>query len=291
MQITLLHNADRILNYLFGFCLVLLFVLEANYEDHMRMLIALGLSLLAAILAFLLNWLTLDGMRASVLFGTAVLGTGGWMPALAVVLFFFSSSLLSRRRGDEGDIPEVLISSRTKFRRDGWQVWANGFWIVLMLIFFFLIDKELLLIAAYAAVAAATSDTWATEIGCRNPGKTVLITSFKKTTPGTDGGISIKGSLAGIAGAVFIAVALYFFSPRINEVYAAIIAISGFSGCIVDSILGAKYQHTEMNGIKEEDSLEPLSSEYKNCIINWAATGTGAIAAMILTQIMMYEMV
>ena len=168
MQVKLLRNADRILNYLFGFCLVLIFVLEANSDDHIRMLLALGLSLIIAIISFILNWLTLDGMRSAVLFGTVVLGTGGWMPALAVLLFFLSSSFISRRRGDQNEIAEAFLSSRTKFRRNGWQVWANGFWVVTMLILFFLFDAEFLLIAAYGAVAAATSDTWATEIGCRN---------------------------------------------------------------------------------------------------------------------------
>ena len=288
MQVKLLRNADRILNYLFGFCLVLIFVLEAHSDDHIRMLIALGLSLVVAIISFILNWLTLDGMRSAVLFGTAVLGTGGWMPALAVFLFFMSSSFISRRRGDQNEIAEALLSSRTKFRRDGWQVWANGFWIVTMLILFFLFETEFLLIAAYGAVAAATSDTWATEIGCRKPGKTVLITSFKKTEPGTDGGISLKGSFAAIAGALFIAGAMYLASPRIDEIFALTVLVSGLAGCIVDSFLGAVYQTG--TGSKGENG-ETVADNYLNSIINWVATGSAALLAIIITQLITYEMV
>jgi len=288
MQVKLLRNADRILNYLFGFCLVLIFVLEANSDDHIRMLLALGLSLIIAIISFILNWLTLDGMRSAVLFGTAVLGMGGWMPALAVLLFFLSSSFISRRRGDQNEIAEAFISSRTKFRRDGWQVWANGFWVVAMLILFFLFDAEFLLIAAYGAVAAATSDTWATEIGCRKPGKTVLITSFKKTEPGTDGGISLKGSAAAVAGALFIAGSLYLVSSGVNELFAITIAVSGLAGCIVDSYLGAIYQSGTGS---EKENNEEVTDDYLNSIINWVATGSAALLAIIITQLITYEMV
>jgi len=288
MQVKLLRNADRILNYLFGFCLVLIFVLEANSDDHIRMLLALGLSLIIAIISFILNWLTLDGMRSAVLFGTAVLGTGGWMPALAVLLFFLSSSFISRRRGDQNEIAEAFLSSRTKFRRNGWQVWANGFWVVAMLILFFLFDAEFLLIAAYGAVAAATSDTWATEIGCRKPGKTVLITSFKKTEPGTDGGISMKGSAAAVAGALFIAGSLYLVSSGVNELFAITIAISGLAGCIVDSYLGAIYQSGSGS---EKENNEEVTDDYLNSIINWVATGSAALLAIIITQLITYEMV
>jgi uncharacterized protein (TIGR00297 family) len=288
MQVKLLRNADRILNYLFGFCLVLIFVLEANSDDHIRMLLALGLSLIIAIISFILNWLTLDGMRSAVLFGTAVLGSGGWMPALAVLLFFLSSSFISRRRGDQNEIAEAFLSSRTKFRRNGWQVWANGFWVVAMLILFFLFDAEFLLIAAYGAVAAATSDTWATEIGCRKPGKTVLITSFKKTEPGTDGGISMKGSAAAVAGALFIAGSLYLVSSGVNELFAITIAISGLAGCIVDSYLGAIYQSGSGS---EKENNEEVTDDYLNSIINWVATGSAALLAIIITQLITYEMV
>lgn len=288
MQVKLLRNADRILNYLFGFCLILIFVLEAHSDDHIRMLLALGLSLIVAIISFILNWLTLDGMRSAVLFGTAVLGTGGWMPALAVLLFFLSSSFISRRRGDQNEIAEALLSSRTKFRRNGWQVWANGFWVVTMLILFFLFDREFLLIAAYGAVAAATSDTWATEIGCRKPGKTVLITSFKKTEPGRDGGISLKGSAAAIAGALFIAGSMYLASPRVDELFAVTIAGSGLAGCIADSYLGAIYQ-TGLDSEQEND--EVVTDDYLNSIINWVATGSAALIAIIITQLITYEMV
>jgi len=284
MQIKLLRNADRILNYLFGFCLVLLFVLDANSDEHIRMLIALGLSLIIAIVSFILNWLTLDGMRSAVLFGTAVLGVGGWMPALAVLLFFLSSSVISRQRGDQTEISEALLSSRTKFRRNGWQVWASGFWVVFMLILFFLFHNIFLVIAAYGAVAAATSDTWATEIGCRNPGKTVLITTFEKTAPGTDGGISLKGSLAAITGSLFIAGAMYLVSPQVDKVLALVIVISGLAGCVVDSYLGAIYQ-SDTNSNSNDENGEVFSDDYLNSIINWVATGSGALISMIITEV------
>ncbi len=289
MQTTLLRNADRILNYILGFILVLIFLLEARADDHIRMMLGLGLSLIIGILAFLLNWLSLDGMRAAVLFGTAVLGTGGWLPASAVLVFFISSSILSKRTPGENEVAEAFLASRTKARRDGWQVWANGFWVVFFLIAWFIFEESAHLIAAYAAISVAVSDTWATEVGCRNPGKTVLITSLKKVEPGTDGGISFKGMVAALAGALLIPLLLFPVSNRVDLTVALVIAISGFAGSLLDSLLGAKFQYQ----IKDEKSSENnvLSDENMNSIINWAATGFGAVLAIILTQFLIYEVV
>lgn len=289
MQTTLLRNADSILNYIFGFILVLIFLLGANADDHVRMILGLGLSLVAGILAFLFNWLSLNGLRAAVVLGTAVLGAGGWIPAYAVLLFFLSSSIFSKRSGDENEVAEAFISSRTMARRDGWQVWANGFWAVIFLIAWFIFDEPVNLIAAYSAIAVAVSDTWATEIGCRNPGKTVLITSFKNVQPGSDGGISFKGMAAAVAGAIFIPLALYPVSGQVDLTAAILIAICGFSGSLLDSFLGAKLQYQNKN--EESPENDVLSNDNLNSIINWSATGFGAVLAIILTQFLIYEVV
>ena len=68
-----------------------------------------------------------------------------------------------------------------------------------------LVDLELLEIAAYSSIAFATSDTWASEIGGnRIKGKTWSFDGFKQVPPGTDGAISVAGTLAAVAGALSI---------------------------------------------------------------------------------------
>lgn len=89
------------------------------------------------------------------------------------------------------------------------------------------------------SIATATADTMASEVGVVTTPR--LITNLqKKVPPGTDGGISILGTAAGILGAGVIGVSAYMLGIYPDLVKSMEIAIiSGTVGCFVDSILGA----------------------------------------------------
>ncbi|MDX1612553.1 MAG: DUF92 domain-containing protein, partial [Candidatus Thermoplasmatota archaeon] len=101
------------------------------------------------------------------------------------------------------------------------------------------------------AVAAAAADTFASEFGGLSK-KVVLITSFQRVPPGTDGGISWTGQVAAFAGAMIIsALGIVLlgslpFTASIEPTPAAFTAgnlvastVAGFLGCQADSFLGA----------------------------------------------------
>ncbi len=70
--------------------------------------------------------------------------------------------------------------------------------------------------AAFAgALAAATADTWATEIGRYSRKPPRLITTGKPVAAGTDGGMTLVGTVGGIAGAAFMAALAFLFEPRV----------------------------------------------------------------------------
>jgi uncharacterized protein (TIGR00297 family) len=116
------------------------------------------------------------------------------------------------------------------------------------------------------SIATATADTLASEVGVVKQPR--LITTFKKVPPGTDGGISIVGTAAGIIGAGIIGVAAYIlgiFPDPYTTLKISIIA--GTVGCFVDSILGAVLERRNY-----------ISNEYVNLI----ATITGAALGIIM---------
>ncbi len=88
------------------------------------------------------------------------------------------------------------------------------------------------------SIATATADTMASEVGVVTTPR--LITNFKKVPPGTDGGISVVGTLAGILGAGLIGIAAYMLGvyPDLTKTLA-IALVAGTAGCFVDSLLGA----------------------------------------------------
>lgn len=114
------------------------------------------------------------------------------------------------------------------------------------------------------SIATATADTMASEVGVVTAPR--LITNLKKVPPGTDGGISILGTAAGILGAGVIGVSAYMLGIYPDLVKAMEIAIiSGTVGCFVDSVLGAVLE-----------SKEYLTNEHVNLI----ATVCGAFVGI-----------
>ena len=87
--------------------------------------------------------------------------------------------------------------------------------------------------------AVISSDTFASEIGVLDQ-KVYMITNFSRTTPGVNGGISITGEIAAIAGSGIIAIAYMILSLNFLSIYDFVfITALGFLGCQVDSVLGA----------------------------------------------------
>ncbi len=115
-------------------------------------------------------------------------------------------------------------------------------------------------------IATATADTMASEVGVVTTPR--LITNFKRVPPGTDGGISVVGTIAGILGAGLIGLAAYMLGVYPDLAKTLTIAlVAGSVGCFVDSILGAML---EIKGY--------LNNEH----VNLLATLTGALLGNVM---------
>ena len=111
-------------------------------------------------------------------------------------------------------------------------------------------------VLALAALAEAAADTGSSEIGMAFPGKTFLVTTFKPVPAGTDGGISLFGTIAACLGAATVAAAA-MLSGLVTPPQAAIIVLAGFLGTMVDSLLGALF---ERRGWLDNDLVNLLST-------------------------------
>jgi uncharacterized protein (TIGR00297 family) len=80
-------------------------------------------------------------------------------------------------------------------------------------------------------------DTVGTEVGQAVRTPTVLLPDLRRVPPGTDGAVSIAGTLAGLAAAGFlaaVAVDLHVSTPR----GALVILLAATFGTVVESLLG-----------------------------------------------------
>ena len=102
-----------------------------------------------------------------------------------------------------------------------------------------LIPSEAFAAAFVASLGAAFADTAESEIGQLARRTPRLITSLRKVPPGTDGAVSVPGTLAGLAAAGLTAL-LGLVLGLVTEAGAALlVAGAAFLGTVVDSLLGA----------------------------------------------------
>ena len=170
-----------------------------------------------------MTWLTPGGVAAAALVGGAVAWGLGWGALVPLFAFLLTGSLLSKRAG-------VVAAPR-----NARQVVANGGVAAIAAI-------AHLWPAAAGAIAAAAADTWATEIGSRSRRPARLITTGEPVPHGTSGGITALGTAGGAVGAVTIALLCAYAAPELRWRGCLLVVISGVTGMIADSMLGATLQ-------------------------------------------------
>lgn len=185
------------------------------------------------------------------------LGLGGFVTLVSV----FATTLIVTRIGYQRKQQLGLAEERSG-RRAG-QVFANLAAAALFAVL--AIWRDWFTAAAVAALAEAASDTAQSEIGEVASRRAWLITRLREVAPGTDGGITVPGTLAGV-----LAVLLVVFCARAIAVIAPgqwwIPAAGGFGGTIVDSLLGATVERRRW-----------LNNDWVN-LLSTAAAGVIAIA-------------
>ena len=94
-----------------------------------------------------------------------------------------------------------------------------------------------------ASFAAKLADTFGSEIGKRFGKDTYLITSLKKVDRGTEGGISLEGTLASVLGSIFMTYIMLGLSIISTKYHFIVVVVSGFLATLSESIIGAKFQN------------------------------------------------
>lgn len=186
-------------------------------------------------------------VTASLMGIMVVLSTGPiWL--LPLLLFFASSSLIGKvlpSKSAAGD-------AKQKQPRDATQVLANGAVYAAIAIFLYQDwDNGLLYLMRVpweyyllVAVAVATADTWSSEIGQYFRRPTWDLVKWRRVPAGLSGGVSWPGTLAGLAGASFIALTCCWLLPSNSGKNILMVVSLGFGGMLIDSILGSLLQAT-----------------------------------------------
>ncbi len=264
-----------------------------------QLLLGLLLSGVASYLAVRAESLSRSGALASTVLGTLVFGLGGWQWALLLLVFFVTSSSLSK----------AFTAYKTRFgedyakggRRDAGQVIANAAVAAVFVVLHVLLGPASWMWCGFAAaLAAANADTWATELGVLSDARPRLIINPRRSVePGTSGAVSVAGTLAALGGSALIAAGARMLQPSTSWVAISMIGLGGLMGSLVDSLLGATVQAIYFCPVDQhETEKHPLhgcgSPTHRirgwkwlnNDWINGACTGTGAVVTLGLSLLL-----
>ncbi|MCI4335465.1 MAG: DUF92 domain-containing protein [Thermoplasmata archaeon] len=186
------------------------------------------------------------GVVATV-FGIVIVVAGGF-PYLALLVLFVAASVLAtryafdekkRRKLQEGTAGERGVSNVVAH-----IVLPTALVLGTTLLYGTGASPAVLPLLFTAALSFGAADTFASEFGVLS-GEAYSILSMRRVEPGTNGGVSVLGTLWAFTGAATTAVlgwALFwvFHTNQLAADFAVPAAlIAGFLGCQVDSLLGA----------------------------------------------------
>ncbi len=204
-----------------------------------EVVLAASVTLAFGAAAYHLEVMTLSGSAAGVLLSYVLMISGGaaWFLVLGafVVVGTFSTRYGSEKKQEMGyghddprSVANVASNGSVAFVLAvayafalGWTPGYAGF-----------------LEAAFAAsIATASADTASSEIGVVH-GEPRMLTDLEPVEPGVDGGVSAVGLTVALAASTAVAV-LAFLLGALDPMLAVAVAVAGFVGCNVDSLLGA----------------------------------------------------
>ena len=129
----------------------------------------------------------------------------------------------------------------------------------------FLFLPVILPVMALAALAEASADTVSSEFGQAFGGPPILLTTLKRVPPGTDGALTLLGTVAGTL-ASFLVAAVGAWALHLTHWNALVAFLAGTLGLFFDSLLGATIERRGWLG---------------NDLVNFASTLFSALAALL----------
>jgi uncharacterized protein (TIGR00297 family) len=215
-------------------------------------LIAVVINTILIAIAFALpkKLLTPAGYANAWLLGVIVWGALGWR-AYATTLFYFFIGSGVTKVGMAQKEAYGIAEARGGIRGPG-NVWGSALTAAVCALAVAVMPliypagselltrwQALLTLGFVASLSTKLSDTTATEIGKAYGQRTFLITTLQPVPRGTEGAVSLEGTLAGVMGSIALALVAWAVGLISSLSAVGICAIAAFGATTVESLIGA----------------------------------------------------
>lgn len=232
------------------------------WGEH-NLLLGLGVSVVVATPSLWLGFVSKRAFAAGIPVGTLIVGGTG-LRGFAVLLSFFLIGSLVSKFGYQKKLA-LGAAQDEGGRRGSKHALANcSTGVVLGLVA--LVNPGhagLLLLGMVASFATALGDTTSSELGSIYGKSPFLLTTFQRVPPGTEGAVSVEGTLIGVGFALLLS-AVGWLLGLIPLSAVPVSTAGAFVGMSFESYLGASTKHLD------------------NELLNFLNTVVGATAAILL---------
>jgi uncharacterized protein (TIGR00297 family) len=182
----------------------------------------------------------------------AGLGWQGWLLLLAFFVIGTACTKLGYKRK-----AAAKLAQEKGGRRSARHAIANGGVAALAGLFAVATPyPQVFALAAAGALATAAADTAGSEIGQLMGRRTFLVTTLRPVPRGTQGAISVEGTLAGIAASIVVAL-LGAWGGLYPWLGAIVVVVAAFLGSLLESVVGATI---ERRGLLDNEAVNFLNT-------------------------------
>ena len=211
-----------------------------------RFAVGLLINIVLGVLAWRAGAVRKSGLEVGILLGTCIFAAVGWQGFMILVTFFVLGSVLTRF--GYAQKKEMGAAEEEEGARGATHALANAGFATVFAIAYWITRVPLCLLAFVAAFATASMDTAGSELGPLLGRRTVSLKNLKPVPPGTPGGASLEGTIAGLIAAGFVAiVAAFLFLIPMSHV--GLVIAGALAGNLYEGVLGARrvMSHTWLN--------------------------------------------
>jgi uncharacterized protein (TIGR00297 family) len=210
-----------------------------------------------AVAAYAARGVSVSGAVAGWVLGTLLYGLGGWRGFL-MLLGFFAVATACTRIGHARKAA-LRIAQERGGRRGARHAVANaGAGVMFAFLAAATPYREPLTLALVAAFATALSDTVSSEIGKAYGRRAFLITTFRRVPAGTDGAVSLEGTLAGVLASAALAATAWGVG-LVGAAGVGVVVVAALLGTTLESYLGATLERRKLIGNEMENFTNTLA--------------------------------